>query len=718
MFAAFELWFLSCTLLVFFHFLGFGITRLFSRSADASDPRNPIIGVATISVVGWYSLKIADLGVSVPFRALAVVAVGGLIGHLVSEWPTSWRHFGLLAKGFAPDQISIVLFGILWWPLLVKEGLTIAGTNGDVANYAEIAQHILGNGFDSPGHIVGANLGSQSAQDVTGAYAFLAAGLAVLGVEVNRVLLPILASAVAMMAHFTWCVIAEVVPRVTFRWIALAVFPQVTYMFAYLNGNYFLAQILGMASTAGVFLCAINLRNEIVQTSSMPFMPGASLVACQITLLMVYPQMAFVVIPLVVITVMPSAPFRKKFLGRIGLCFVLSVMTVPERFLLAARRAVNLAQDSTNGWPLPNLNPADVLGLTSSELSKFDAFAMLTTVFFVLSFFAALVSHFRSGESLMPENRSMLARIFGALLLSWLYVAWSSPDSYRQWKWITFFSPMLLTAWALVIFTSLRFRNGRVMIAIFLAWVVVSVGVKSQKYIEAVALTTPVVGPDLVDLRNDPYILSERTINLKTGPHLESMWPAVFIQNSELVFLDETYYPVTEPRPGPTLVRTDFLISPERVVPLNSSFSLVPFPSSPVLDSIEGFAAETLVDQVVLFAESSGRVRLDVTVKNAGSRTWLGSGAGAAPVTLGIRRLDPELGRTIEEAGLPRWSLAQFPDFVLPDESRAVSVEFDAPFEPGSYVFEIGPVVEGIAWAADVSEEWTSVVTVYVTADD
>ena len=674
---------------------------------------NPLIGLALIQILCWYQLRYFANGIS--FVTGAVLLVSLLHGAIQLRNTRGTLKIELLKHRWLliALMVSTVLFLFQWHSLLSTGYLSAASPNGDIAAYAQIAQHIEHHSFVEAGRIGGANLGSVARTDVTGAYVLVNFVRQVTSVNLHQILLPTLGIANLFVAHALYKLLRRATTLKSAMVALLAVFPQSTFMSMYLMGNYFLAQIMAMA--ASLVLLEILLSAEsYVQFSVKSAIKNLWIIAVPVVvLLLTYPHMAFVVPPILILVIAPKM-FRSQFrlfilvIAMVGSGAVLLLL---GKFAVAFQRMKDLAGDNINGWPLPGLYPSEIFGLQWSESIKPMNSDLVASVVLVLLVIASIFVIRQSGGNGLPSV-SILFWMGG----SYIYMYLSSGVSYRQWKWITFFQPFLLMA-ALVpmcvaIFMIMKNRKITLpFVCLLLGGLVAGNYQRTTSYSHGVVTgtylvekTTAQLGSELGDLKR---------LNIKTGPYLESMWPAYFARNQETNILDPSYYSSSVALVAPTLVSKNFQVSDGvEYQELNSGYKLVEFPSGNSSVSLDGLASKIEIERDSFTIGAGKDVTFNVRVTNTGQSAWLGGGLSVGSVNIGARVISKNGTQLNSE--ISRSTIVEFPNYVRPDEDRLVLVRLKID-EPGDYLVEISPVAEGLAWFSELNKEYAQLIRVQVS---
>jgi hypothetical protein len=200
---------------------------------------------------------------------------------------------------------------------------------------------------------------------------------------------------------------------------------------------------------------------------------------------------------------------------------------------------------------------------------------------------------------------------------------------------------------------------------------------------------------ETVLLKNSTEIEQLESLNIKTGPFKESMWPAFFLEEKKIAIIDPSYYSVIEPLSAPTLVNKEFNTFPwVSRNPVSDIYDLIPYPKGNLSTTPMGLKADILIDNPELL-----RVGVDTQVSfeiaNVGSSTWLGSGQCLGCVNASVRIVSEDGVEVI--ADWNRVSLKDFPNYVLPGQKVAGSTVLNIS-KPGKFTLEITLVSEHVSW--------------------
>jgi hypothetical protein len=234
---------------------------------------------------------------------------------------------------------------------------------------------------------------------------------------------------------------------------------------------------------------------------------------------------------------------------------------------------------------------------------------------------------------------------------------------------------------------------------------------RTMSYSDGVVTETYLVEKKTAEIERDLEDLKE--LNVKTGPYLESMWPAYFADHQVTNILDPSYYSTSVALVAPTLVSKKFKVNNGvKYQELRSGYRLVEFPSGNTSLSLVGLASKIEIKRDVFAIGAGKEVTFNIRVINKGQSTWLGGGLSVGSVNIGARVISKNGTRLNSE--ISRSTIVEFPNYVRPDEDRLVLVRLKID-EPGDYLVEISPVAEGLAWFSELNKEYAQLIRVQVS---
>lgn len=688
-----------------FAIIGFDTRRVLEKLSVVEHNNvgiNPLIGLAVVQILSWYQLRYFTNGISVV--TIVVLLTSFCFGAFLLHHERDTLKIELLKHRWLLTtlMISTILFLLQWHSLLSTGYLSAASPNGDIAAYAQVAQHIEHHSFVEAGRIGGANLGSVARTDVTGAYVLVNFVRQVTSINLHQILIPTLGVANLFVTHALYKLLRRTTKLNSAVVMLLAVFPQSTFMYMYLMGNYFLAQIVAMAASLVLLEILLSADSQVLSSVKSAIKNLWVISVPVVILLLTYPHMAFVVPPLLVLVV---APKMRKLQLRVFIFVTATVgsgavLLLLGKFAVAFQRMKDLAGDKINGWPLPGLYPSEFFGFQWSESLGPTNSDLISSVVLVLLVIACIFVIRKSGSNGLPST-SILAWMGG----TYTYMYLSSGVSYRQWKWITFFQPFLLMA-ALVpmcmgIFLVMKNRKLTLpFVCLLLSALIACNYQRTMSYSNRVVTGTYLVQKSTAELEKDLGKIKE--INVKTGPYLESMWPAYFADHQVTNILDPSYYSSSTALVAPTLVSENFNVNDGvKYERLSSGFKLVDFPSGNTSLSLTGLSSRVTTKREEFKVSTGEAFTFKVRAINTGSSIWLGGGLSVGSVNIGARIVSKN--GTKMNLEISRSTIVEFPNYVVPNTGHTVLVAIHID-EPGDYVIEVSPVAEGLAWFSELSK--------------
>ena len=676
------------------HHLIFG--RLGKTEVDHVIPTS-MYGLAILTVISWYWFELLSYGI-VPLAYALLLAIFLLL--LIPRFRSRVAHdFKIQIKeSLPPIALSFLVYTFCGRYLFSNFGSNVGSNNGDVASYAQISQFLLHNGFGQSGNLIGLPAGVVARTDVTGTYTTVSFTAALLRIPIQE--------ALNVSLLFSFVLIAVCAKRMLrmlgVRGLAanlISVLPQTIFIVAYLSWCFFLSQLLGISFMLAIFgLMNSKIDNSDSRRRDLLLRVGQYALLTS-GLVLVYGHMSFVVMS--VVTAVAALRLRKlteisevivpALGGAIGLFIVFS------KSQIVLQKAIAFAGDKANGWSLPYLLPSEILGFQWSENAKptgtdFDLTLLLSTA----AVFTFVFLYFKKSLNRFTPN---LIGIF-LVVIGYAYFLSKSQDSYVQWKWITFFIPIIvLTLYAALTEVLLRFLNKSVICALICLILVLNIMRYELHAVPARYGSPP--SSDQINLGFSEKISPLKELNIKSGPHLRSMWPAVYLTGIRTAILDPTYYSTSQPLLAPTLVSADFPTAPfVNRDKINKTYDLV-YPRTDQAKFEISSAKATI--EIKEFASSfvvNSPNTLIVTVKNSGEVSWSGSGAFKGAVNLGVRTLSRNgLNHSQELAHCP---IVEFPNYVNPKTVFEVDCAISFT-ESGKYEIELTPISEGEAWFSDVA---------------
>ncbi len=520
----------------------------------------PSFGFAVLSAFGWYWLEYGTGGLDTGLRWLiggvAVVSAMALLlqrAHARAWLPEpSW-----LLSAAVVAVLAFAGLAVHYRTPLGDDRLTAASLgNNDIAAYALVSQDLRSSGFDDHGPVVGSNLGHLARVDATGADVLLTADAEITGLGTHEATIPVIGLGALLVALACALLTERIVPGSPLRAVIIGLAAIAPYMFVLNAGHYFLSQILSIGPVLAMLVVYLWVAEQRDRAS---LLRGIVVVALlMVPLVLTYPHMAILSQPVAFAIAWLASGFR-DLLRRAARLVVCAAAGLAGAALLVAPvvgDAVDRARHLSNveaGWPLGLLSPFQALGLQRAPSMDFRP--QVTTpspsLFVYGAELAVVVGLAAVATLILVRARKTHAWLGGltvvAVLVSYRIAYFQQGFSYRQWKWLSFFQPMLAAAFAALLCAAAVALLARSAIPTLLlrgvGWVAIAVwiGVLTANARTVTDTQWLVVGRDLAALRAVPKH-GLRTVNAEVAPDWESMWAAYFIAPTRTRIVAPTQY--------------------------------------------------------------------------------------------------------------------------------------------------------------------------------
>jgi hypothetical protein len=524
----------------------------------------PVLGLAVLQLFSYYWLRLTNVGMTVGLPALLATALGVLLLELERT------HVEIRLPRFRECVPTLGLLGavalafVVEFRTVLEVGHLTSGSiwNADIALYGNEAGTLVTHGFAWAGNIANVDLGAfaTNARGVgPGVYATLAAAAAGTNTQVWQATLPLLLVLVGLVALAVRDAADLALAGRRVAPAAVALLATIASLFGYVTTNYFLAQILVMPLAIAEWLVLHELARKPGRRERVAGV--ILLVAIVTTAVLSYSPMVFLMTPVIVGAVCLGEVGRgwpdwwRRSVRVVALdagAFALAFILVPGPFLRAVQFAGRSA-DEKRGWPLGLMTPLDFLGLRSvvrTPRPHGGVFAFETVILGVVLLAAVALLRRRQART-----ATFLAATVFVVLGSYVAVYIARGYSYEQWKWISFFQPVLVAAvYTLVCAAGIealdivghapvRFvRNvglafGVVLVALSARTLVL--GTRDTRAVWVAGAPTIhwyVVRPSLSDLPERPALAQLPGVNLDL-PEWDATWAAYFLQPKMQVYL-------------------------------------------------------------------------------------------------------------------------------------------------------------------------------------
>lgn len=569
----------------------------------------PVFGMGATTIASWYWSRSGVGGLGLLSRPLILaLSLGGVFLWLRTRGLVSQtRRVSVKPVALAGGLSLLVIIWIVSPVVRLGYTTSIATVNADIANYALASEHLVDRPISDPGPISNVDLGLIARNDVFGTCALLALSSGLLGQEVWRITLPVVAlvwiNVATLLSIFLWRRLR--VPA--FASITIGIAATASSLFVYTAANFYLSQLLGLAF---VLLGLLVVTEAHVRRGDLrPRRMTGSIVLLSIPLmglLLAYPTW-LPGLAILFVSLLGGALGRKRAVARITSlaaisigAAVLSALLLQER-VSGALTVLGAQSSGTFGLGLIGITPEVLLGLESLPAYPRGLYLATNGIVSLAAGAGALLAVLRR----RPYAREMVL-LLSAVGMVWLYLAWSrGSTAYVSWKWLSYFQPLVaglvVGLGVNAVRRALRWsprhhvHSGPVIATALGALLVVSAtnGRSVLRHFETrpAETATPVgdgwrvVDSPMIDLETNPALDSLQSINVNLPPYWEAMWDAYFLRRIQRVnIIVPTYYAPAPPSPGWTLQRADLtpVIPGVTRIVLNERYILVDTPSAPV----------------------------------------------------------------------------------------------------------------------------------------
>jgi len=576
----------------------------------------PFLGLAILETFSWYWLEFGTGGMHTGLVVLGALWLASAVFVVIVGRPRGDRLLPAIPGNSVIPAILLVGVAIVLSSITMARGLQgaepapVTFGNADTAQYALSSEVLADDGFDGIGWISGAQLGELGRSDNGGVRPFLATVAIINGTSVWHATTPAMTVFVVLAAIAAAWLVTVTSRAGPMTAVLLGLLALLPFSFIFIVGQQYLAQVSAMAGALALAAVLLGDRPSTWRDALTTAIPATFAL---IPMLLTYPQMALVS---VIIIGMISACVTLDSIHRIPILSTAQSIARSATVVMISALAsaliltpvipglidrVRAVGGSSFGWPLPVLSPLQILGLADFEpMTAISRSAMIgpssstpgtsgqwwliAVTIIALTAVASAVGFVKQGKvPLFPLATSAF------VLVSYRAFFDREGPSYAQWKWITFFQPLLSIAvlvslWIILDAVLERLPDRRRVIA----GVAVALGA---------GLSIIMLGP-LFRLWSQPwwYVTDDLAdvqrvassglgrVNVLVDDYAESMWTGYFLNPIQTSMVSASYFPKTGSTEGWTVTKDQYVkTSPVREVPLNSTYRLVCFkePCSP-----------------------------------------------------------------------------------------------------------------------------------------
>jgi hypothetical protein len=549
----------------------------------------PVVGLALLQTFAWYWLDNSGHGWSTGFPILLGLNAVAFIVCMIRRRPkiifdrrcaiTVVLFVGLVAA-------TCALFTSNYQVVATHGDAITAGSlgNNDIAAYAITTKFVHDDPLSSSGPISRWDLGAFTRKDVFGVFPVVDSTATVTGVGDWQALLPVVLTMVLLSALAVRDLANRLFPGSRMRATIVAVIASAGYLFALIQGHYFISQLMAMPIAVGL---AVIYLGAVDQTTRANFFRLIALVALfDIVLAFTYAHMLFLSQPIIGGAVLLAivgkgwAAKARRVVTVAALGMVATAVVIPQRFWIALHTLADLVSDKKSGFPLNGFTPLQVLGLQKTLTAPSHGQLLLqgAVVLLVVALAAAVLWRTdRRGAAFCVAAPALI-------LGSYYVIFFSRGRSYTQWKWISFFQPLYMGTVILVVCAALAVLLQRVNVRTTLRLVggglagviVLYVVLHDTRQLTARRDFWTKVPPQLAAIHDSPRLAKIDTLNVKLAPYWESMWGTYFLEPRTVYLRSKTYYPKSGPVATWTLEpAADPDPANEVAQPLNPAYKIV-----------------------------------------------------------------------------------------------------------------------------------------------
>lgn len=444
----------AAIILVALGVVGFPVWNLVGRRRHLPAPVFcPLLGLGVVQIASSAWLSMSNRSLRGFVWVLLTTAAATLVWLVAARRDRPRRPAPRLAAlGLV---ISLVgaggMFIVHYWPVLARSSYTQPDTgSADVASYSMVADHLLEHGTYALGPIVNHDLGNQARTDTPGSTIFVAFAADLLRVDTWKATLPVLFVAYVLGAATLYTALSKVVRRHHLLLAFVAVSSVATYLVIYSVEQFFLSQFVAMSAVPAAML--ILVRSSAVVSKSEYLRLILALAVISGLSILTYPHMLFLGLPAlaaaslggVFVAAMPAqvgtllrraiALIASAAFGLLG-GYIMTYNRAGEA--LERVRALGVVQA---GWPLPKITPLELVGFQRTFTQITGTGTKVGSIVLIALCAMAVAVILRRGD----RTFAIPAVASAALYASYVFVYRREGISYTQWKWLAYFTPMIV----------------------------------------------------------------------------------------------------------------------------------------------------------------------------------------------------------------------------------------------------------------------------------
>lgn len=366
----------------------------------------------------------------------------------------------------------------------------------------------------------------------------------------------------------------------------------------YLHANIFLSQLIGMWIWANILLIISKILNDskLASKRSLFVIIGLHFGASFFT----YPHMTLICLGVYGLSLLlfkksENHGRKKNTLGSIDFSIVQSI-TIPivvlvfvcNIYLIPGINLFLYRASASNGWPMPNqISLANLFAFGDYSGSTQSLFVFVSAII-VLKLVLREVNVISAGKKLGANRTETLAWTLIPISLYLFLAIIYGPASYKAWKVLFSFAPILIAGAALSLVIGLRASSGRILwkfSPLLAILILVPMLRQSIPLVQNEDLyRNRVSSQDLYNLRFDLQKFNLMDVNIQLSPFFETMYAGAIIDTPVSHFAVPTYAPILVNEKTCTLIRTEDLpklkMDKLKITKVNNTYSLMNSPSN------------------------------------------------------------------------------------------------------------------------------------------
>lgn len=691
------------------------------RSVHRSIP-SALLGLAVLQVAGWMWLDFASGGIDRMLPLLLGAGVVACVAVAAVRWRAGDRP-SLSVSEWTALVIPAVL-GTAAFVLLYRNGLRLgyltstAVANNDLPVYASGAKFAAAYSYGDPAPgFMGLFASHTQTDGGTGIYVFLATIARLSGREVWQETMSGMLISFVLLAQTVTLFVRRMTRATVVISSAVGLLVVSTYLFATVAAQYFLTQTLAMSYTMPIALIGIAALAPVSRSSAVRLV-CLNAVLC-VSLLMFYPQMVFLLLPLLglgLVLFLGRTDWWRRSLRLAGVyigSLALACILIPTRLPFIWERLVHL-NEGQDGGPSNGTLPWGLVGAQSwgegcirqpvCSDRVVTPVTVVGSVLLVIAVAALAVVAIRRHREMVRYAAGLVAVVL--VSYAYFYFARGGP-SYVQWKWITFLQPLFIASVVCIALVGARVvlagahrsrRLAEMAVGAVLV-VLIASGIDSSRTVrDGLGAPAMTVTSDLATMADSPALADEPSVNLDLGPYWETMWGIYALQDRRLGLISESYWGPLPTLDGPTVrpaSAASTVAGLRRSDLANRSYLAVP----EGLVSGDPTLTATLSADLDMVDVGDGTLRTTgvVTATNTGTATWYLDPDDMSRVRLGRVTLDPAGSVVVRnDDRIEAHTSGRPDDLVFPGESASFDVDLISSANQGPPAFL--PVIDGRTW--------------------